>query len=341
MISSLSTSFPTDIDLEDFEILPLFHTDSWFRVMEDGFHVTICYITTRSSGTVLSVTPITIRSRFGFTFCGSPLKGLFTEYMGPRFKKNINQDDYVKIFDSQVRLLASRQYFYTEISLNSSCYGAFKGISEQFESQGFKYYQRPSLVVNLSLGENSVWTQFEGRARNSIRKAEKSGVICSIEALSFSNLDEYIKILTATFARQGRHLPHPVAAYRALATVFRSDDRLIFVGARFDNILIAGGIFLVDNCRMIFHSGCANELGMKYAASSLVQWCAIQEGCRRGLDSYDLGGIGLSSIDKFKMSFGGRPIEHHRWVKFSRYLERFLGLAKWLSDKGFLNVYGK
>ena len=113
----------------------------------------------------------------------------------------------------------------------------------------------------------------------------------------------------------------------------------MFISARKDGILVSGGVFLIDRHRMVFHSGSSTKLGYDLAASSLVQWAAINEGHSRGLIGYDLGGIGIDTIDKFKQSFGGTPIYHHRSVFTSKFLKRGTRFAHWLASKGILRVF--
>jgi hypothetical protein len=341
MISTFASSVPYDVvDQDIFEQESLYHSHAWLRVIEDGFDTKVRYIITKSKGEIVSIMPFAIRNKFGLVLCGSPLQGLFTEFIGPRFRKGLTRDESIKILESQIQLLVSRRFFYNEISLNESFPGGINDLSKMLIAYSFVYQPRPSLVIELSKGSDAVWAGFEGRARNMIRKAEKSKIECSVEKLELKNLSEYIEMLSATFQRQGRVLPHPVAAYQNLAFQIQPENKLFFVAARLENALVAGGIFLLDRNRMLFHSGSATQAGMKYAASSLVQWNAIQEGIGRGILLYDLGGVGLSTIDKFKTSFGGAPIEHHRWVRASRTLRWVTDLGKWMATKGLIRIYG-
>ena len=70
------------------------------------------------------------------------------------------------------------------------------------------------------------------------------------------------------------------------------------------------GIFLIDRDRLRYLSGSTDKAGLSGAANSLVLWDAIQIGKKMGLSTFDLGGIGIPSIDRFKRGFGGRDVDY-------------------------------
>ena len=82
-----------------------------------------------------------------------------------------------------------------------------------------------------------------------------------------------------------------------------------------------------------------NQLGNKNAAASEVQWFAMNEGVRRKVHTYDIGGTGMETIDKFKVSFGGIEIYHHRINLAKPWLAFFLRFGRWLVAKGVLRIF--
>ena len=174
-----------------------------------------------------------------------------------------------------------------------------------------------------------------------IRKSEKSGV--SVETVTPTQewAEGYYAMLRATFERQGRAVPHPISFFRqlvAVAVAERGEVRLI--SAYHDGEVIASTIFLVDNTRMLYLSGTANAQGMKLAANSLIQWHAIRTAIEDGITLYDMGGLGVPSIDKFKRSFGGQDLSHHRWVHRTYLFRLAEPLARWAKSKGLLRIGG-
>lgn len=332
----------TDIpsNLSTIEPGSLYHSAPWHQVLIEGFNVEVKHLVTELDGRIVALTPLFLKRRYGFSLCGSPLKGLFTEFAGPRFDYQLPVKDRAAIVENQLSVLRNKGYHYIEIGTKAD--GTTEGgcIFHAMCNYGFVYQPRPSLVVDLANGLENVWGSFEGRARNMIRKSEKKGVLVQVESLTPQVLDDYVAMIKATFKHQGLALPHPFPTYAALARNLEPINSLMFVAARHEGQLVSGGIFLTDDKRMVFHSGSSTPEGLTLAASSLVQWKAMQEGHGRGIQNYDLGGIGVDSIDTFKKSFGGTPVSHHRWVYTSTLLRRGAGLAHWLAAKGLLRVFG-
>ena len=62
----------------------------------------------------------------------------------------------------------------------------------------------------------------------------------------------------------------------------------------------------------------------------------MQNAIDLGITDYDMGGLGVESIDKFKRSFGGKDIYHSKWLYISKVFKILEPFALWLSKKGFL-----
>lgn len=317
----------------------LYHTPEWFSVLQDGFGVSIGAILTERRSEVIAALPVLYKSKFGIRLCGSPLRGTFTEFMGPCFRDGLQKEEEAQIFLKQVQELKRKSFSYIEIGAEGGQAWRHDEILSNLRAEGFEYQPRSSLFLDLSVSRDAVWGKFQSRARNMIRKAEKNGVLCKVERLDRTVIEEYYRLVSATFQRQNLVMPHPIEAYFALSRHLEKNNNIMFISARKDGILVSAGVFLIDRRRMVFHSGSSTKLGNDVAASSLVQWAAIKEGHSRGLLGYDMGGVGIDSIDKFKKSFGGNPIYHHRWVFTSNFLRRSTKLVHWLSSKGIIRVF--
>ncbi|MDA9641570.1 GNAT family N-acetyltransferase [Alphaproteobacteria bacterium] len=316
----------------------LYHSNHWAEVLHAGFRVSrSAIISFDGNDNILAFTPIFVKQKFGLSFVGSPLPGTFTEHAGPIFLQTLPLRDRVLIFEQHVALLKGLTKLHAEIGFyykNSPDNQKFEAVLEKY---GFKYYVRPSLVLNLNLGCDKLWRNMESRARGAIRKAEKNGLVCTIEDFG-EYWTWYHELVTQTFSRQKKAMPHPAASYEALAENLSANGKLFFFTARLNESVLSAGIFLIDDDRMVFHSGSSTEDAGKFGASSLVQWGAIEKGIQLGLNEYDFGGVGIKAIDKFKKSFGGAYVEHHRWVYRHPLFDKSFGLALFLRDKGFLRL---
>ena len=150
-------------------------------------------------------------------------------------------------------------------------------------------------------------------------------------------IEEYYEILTHTFGRQGLAVPHPLSFFRKIEEL----SKLGFircVEVRLGCEIGAAAIFVQDETRMMYLSGVSSKEGMRLAASSLVQWCAMKAGAKDGILEYDMGGLGIESIDNFKRSFGGSDVRHLKWVYRSNSFKLLEPLAIWLSKKGLIGL---
>ena len=86
----------------------------------------------------------------------------------------------------------------------------------------------------------------------------------------------------------------------------------------------------------MYLSGVATNDALRLSTSSLDQWHAMRIGISDGLTDYDMGGLGIFSIDRFKRSFGGTHISHQKWVYRSRTFRLLKPLVIWLSKKAGL-----
>ena len=108
--------------------------------------------------------------------------------------------------------------------------------------------------------------------------------------------------------------------------------------SRIDNKIGAAAIFVKGNHRMMYLSGVATKEGMHHSASSLVQWQAMKQGISDSMTEYDMGGLGIASIDKFKRSFGGIDVSHQRWVHRSKIFRLIEPSAMWLAKRGWIGL---
>ncbi|MEW6165076.1 MAG: GNAT family N-acetyltransferase [Pseudomonadota bacterium] len=307
------------IDLQDFFGLIdglepgwLYHDQCWLTSVRDGFGIEVMALLTEDGrGRVIAATPF-MRVRKGpFRVVGSPLRGMYTEFSGPLFAPGLDEEVQCDVLISQHAFLRKEGASYLEWGWKD---GAKNDCTVVLSALGYKYAPRQSLVVDIGLGADAVWGRFEGRARNMIRKAEKHGVVAQPVAPGIMDVQDYYEMLTWTFRRQGIHPPHPFSFYQAIYRNLAPKGYLEFIEAKIGDRVVAGGMFLFFGTRMMYLSGTSNEEGARFAANSLVQWEAMKRAIDRGGLEYDMGGTGNARIDRFKESFGGNPVTHHRWI---------------------------
>ena len=313
----------------------VYHSTDWLTAVARSFGCKLKFVMTCLDGEPLTVTPFLFKRKATFRLLGSPLRGTYTEFCGPVFFTNLENCTTDKIIESQHQFFA-RNFDYVEWRFKAEI-GISASLDQSLESLGYEADHAPSLLVDLSKGEEDLWASFVGRARTAVRKAEKAGLSAEVIEPSQGWIKDYYDILTATFTKQGLAVPHPLCFFQEIENLSKL-GYVFCVESRLDNRIGAAAIFVVGNGRMMYLSGVATNDALRLSATSLVQWHAMKRGISDGLTDYDMGGLGIASIDKFKRSFGGADVSHRRWVYRSRTFRLLEPLAIWLSKKGWVGL---
>ena len=312
----------------------IYHQIEWLDVVANGFGNEIKFARNfDEKGNTLALTPFMVNKKGPFRLIGTPLRGAHTEFSGPIFREGLEQIRKSEVLASLDKLVSLGNSY---IEWGFSGDEAWHSILNQF---GYKKSKRSTLLVDMSSGKDAIWSSFESRARNMIRKSRKEGVIVKVVCPDKNWIYEFFQLLQLTFERRGLAVPHPLSFYIQLISLSGSGIVRCY-SALIGSDIVACSIFLVDNNRMLYFSGASNQVGMKSAASSLIQWHAIQDGIELGLKEYDMGGTGVPSIDKFKRSFGGKEFHHARWVRRSSLFKLVEPLAIFLAKKGWVKIHG-
>ena len=169
-----------------------------------------------------------------------------------------------------------------------------------------------------------------------IRKSLKKGVKINFIQPDENWMMQFYNMLSNTYSRQKLSIPHPFSFYKKLLNL---SEKLLCLSATYKEKDIAKAIYLVDGNRIIFFSGTSNIDGMKLAANSLIQWEALKYSCDNNkIINFDFGGLGNEKIDKFKDSFSGKIIHHHRWTYQSLVMKIVLPIVLRLRELNIFNI---
>lgn len=176
-------------------------------------------------------------------------------------------------------------------------------------------------IVDLAPGPEIVWQRMTGRARTTIRKAQRSGI--TVRASSGgADVETYHRLHETTFRRSGIQ-PHPETYSRAILTVHEPAGHAIVLFAEdSDGNAIAAASFAIFKNAAFYWTAAATDQGRRAGAPSLLIWEGIGEACRRGAEMLDIGDAlpdaqdaKLRGLDDFKASFGGILTPHWRGRK--------------------------
>jgi len=334
-----------EIDLNDYlhlsrNFVPgwLYQGEAWLAAVRDGFGVEVSGLLTETpDGKAVALTPVMSMRKGLFRLTGSPLRGTYTEFAGPLFDREADEGIKREVLVSQHTRIRRQGANYIEWGEKG---GSLNNHMDILRDQGYEYVPRPTLVIDLGQGIDKVWIGFQGRARNMVRKAEKNAVAVRLITPSMENMSDYYNMLTETFRRQGGYPPHPLSFFLAICERLTPADQLKLVVAKKNDRTVAAALFLCHGERMMYLSGTSTEEGAQLAANSLIQWIAMKQAADMGVTEYDLGGTGNPAIDKFKMSFGGQALNHHRWIFRTWPAKLAESGYRWLAGKGWVRLHG-
>jgi len=174
-------------------------------------------------------------------------------------------------------------------------------------------------VVDLRVGEETVWHGLKTRARRAVRSAEKAGV--SVRHAAPDDLDAYVAMHQDTYRRTGA-TPHPRAYFAAIWRDLLPTGRAqIFVAER-EGAVIGACNYAVDKGAAFYWTGASTPKGLQLHANYLLHWVAMKWMLDAGLDWCESGeAFPGARADKsgglsyFKASFGGElyPYYRGRW----------------------------
>lgn len=321
--------------------LPVFKELWWWNAASRAAAIDYELLTVNDGNADVALMPLFRQSLPLVRRVGAPLRGTFTSCIGLR-------PLVAHIDDRAACLHAVVRHAQAELRANWMEFGY--AVEEEpialavHETAKWRREEKSTFVIDLAPDVQDAWAALDGRARNMIRKAEKNSVrIVHLDG-SAEDIAQFYDTLKATFAKSGRTPPHSKRFYETLVRELMDRQRMLFLGAEFGGARVAFGMFPFNGYEIQYLSGAASPAGNSSAANSLIQWEVIRFAVEHGIKRYDLGGGGIASIDKFKMSFGGRCETYARYTWMAPWLrgalDAYLG-ARPMLDRLKLRLQGR
>jgi serine/alanine adding enzyme len=165
-----------------------------------------------------------------------------------------------------------------------------------------------TLVLDLSGGADETWKLFSSKARNQIRKAQKSGLTTQIGGQEL--LPDFFRVFSVNMRDLGSPV-HDLSFFAGIFQEFGEKARLIVVR---DNGLIIGGLvcLLFKNTAVVPWASSLRNYFTK-CPNNLLYWDAIQYACDQGCKTFDFGRSSIGSgTYNFKLQWGAKP-EQLNW----------------------------
>ncbi len=165
-------------------------------------------------------------------------------------------------------------------------------------------------IIDLEQSEEQLWDRVHSKHRNSIRKAEKSGVTIAVS----EDIDAFIDLMRVTYeGQEGKSAPN-YDYIKAQYSLYAPQENAILYIAYHEGVAYNGAMvtLLGDTAYYAF----AGTVKNPWAAGNLTQWFILKDLKAKGLKKYSLGQVALegasnfgdvkfiSGITTFKMRFG-------------------------------------
>lgn len=220
---------------------------------------------------------------------------------GPLFESNAAFNDLLE----KIKSIADQQ---KSVFIRFSSY---QPLPLQAPVTPFDHHPQTSLILELSKAGEEILAQMKPKGRYNIKVAEKHG----IKVETNGDVESFYQLLKKTGERDGFGI-HSADYYQKILAALSPHAQLLL--ARYDDRVIAGGIFVYLDEWGIYYYGASDHHYRHLMAPYLIQWTAMREAKKRGCNYYDFLGIApenspnhpWAGVTDFKKKFGGEVVNY-------------------------------
>lgn len=268
----------------------IFHLFEWPAILNATYGYKPAYFCARKGGEIEGIMPAVITKKpFGRRLISLP----FADYAGPLAK---NEDARRKLLNSALTFAQQKKLTLEIYSLSSY---------EDLKSHHFS----DTFMLDTTRSFEEVWTKsFSKKVRNSVRKADKLGVVVRREN-SWDSLKKYYSIYLETMHRIAA-MPHHYSLFKNIRS-FLGEKFQIWM-AEYKGEPIAGLLTFTFNRRLHIWGNVSKEEYLYLAPNNALYCEAIKRACEEDVDQVDFGSTPLGTTHyRFKEPWGGTPIPIH------------------------------
>jgi hypothetical protein len=273
-----------------------FHEPAWLEAASRGVGFRLGFIGAYEGRELTAVVPGFLARRGPFRLFGSPLRGTMTSYLGPialgqGLGGDAERELIVRSADFARRRWSAR---YARFTVRNAPAAAASPPGPRWHQQ-----RPPSYRLELGPGEDAVFAACKSSCRRNVRKAARAGV----EIVPFADPGGFHRLLQDTFRRHASSSWHTPRFFESIVGELAPRDLLWCWGARYQDAIIAAGLFLHDDHEVHFLSGASAAAHGNLPTSYLLHWHAISHAIRDGIGVFNTEASGIRSIDEFKETF--------------------------------------
>ena len=234
------------------------------------------------------------------------------------------------IIDTKGRILKARNVWFEQVGSlgdipkDGTDIVYIYGNSQPLSGSNVICHKQYSAITDLTLCRDDIFSSFASNLRNEIRRAKREEV-----TVRFCTGDDAIEQLPE-FAETFRHLYEEKGEKEELPVkemkTFAEENALMISAASVSGEAKVFHSYIYDgnSCRLTFscsefRAASSKEEKQSFArANKLLHWEDMLYFIDKGLSVYDWGGLTSpeepNGIDKFKLSFGCKPVEYYNIV---------------------------
>ena len=170
--------------------------------------------------------------------------------------------------------------------------------------------------LDITKSEDELMSKMRKTTRYEIRKAISEGLAVT-KTNDPATIKKFFELQLETSKRQ-KFVPFSYKFLYEQFKIFVESGNAILYSAKFKNRLLAQAFIIFYGTEAVYHYGASTNVGRKYPGAYLIQWEAIKEAKKRGMQRYNFWGVCPSEqkdhrfygISVFKRGFGGVDLEY-------------------------------
>ena len=262
------------------------------------------FVVEDKNGQCIGRLPYADMSLYGMKYCGTPI---MTQQLGPWFKF----DKGMKTVARLKRVKQVSEEFIVLLGNNTNVDLFFHNSYQYvlpFIWAGYNVEPKFSYVLDDLSDTDFIYQGFDAKVRNLIKKAEQD--VSVSENVSEGDL---VRLLTATYVKQGRKLPFSETVLRQVYSTARDNKAGRALGAvdKKSGKMVAVVFFLYDKSTCYYLLGGKDYSNKVQGTQELLLWEGIKFASTVSKE-FDFEGSMISGIESFFRGFGGRPRVYYR-----------------------------
>jgi lipid II:glycine glycyltransferase (peptidoglycan interpeptide bridge formation enzyme) len=170
--------------------------------------------------------------------------------------------------------------------------------------------------LDIAKTEEELMMQMRKGTRYEIKKGIKEGINI-LTSKDEKDIKKFYDLQIKTAKRQ-KFVPFSYKFLHEQFKIFAENGNALLYEARFQRKLLAQAFVIFYGNEAVYHYGASTDEGRHHPGAYLIQWEAIREAKKRGIERYNFWGVApedkqnhrFSGLSLFKRGFGGEDFQY-------------------------------